>query len=867
MAAAPPRFWHAILKRALPADVRDAVLRDLDEVFQLKSAQHGEAAARRWYRREALSFSWRFTRERFAFRRRGVRFSLIDVKLAGRMVLKYPGLTIVGGTAIAIAIAVTTVAFEITHDFADPVLPLAHGDRIVALQMWDGRSLAAEPRVAYDLARWRGAKSIQETGAFYSLTRTLILEDGRGEAINAAVMSASGFRVAAVAPLMGRTLVDADEASGAPPVAVIGYSLWQTRFNGDPQVLGRTIHLGAAPGRMIVGVMPDGFLFPVKDSLWIPLTPPDPFTLKRFDGPGLHAFALLAPGYSRADAARELSAISGAEPPDPSRPAPLVPSVTAFPLGLVSPGFIRAAYKIQGVLVVIFVICCANVATLVFARTATRQAEISVRAALGASRGRILSQFFIEALVLAGLSATAGLFAARFVISRAMILIWSSGNTRPFWWDDGISTATLWYAGALTLLVAAICGVVPALKGTRRDTRTVLEEASGRGSTLRFGLASTGVIILQVALCVALLPAALSQAWIALQAQAGATGFPTHEYLSTALSVDSESEDRRAAIFRDLERRVRQEPDVRGVAFAASMPGSGTARVRVEVEGDDYRNRERPNACTTVVSPGFFESVEIAPTNGRVFGEADAEAGAKLIVINQPFADRVIGARNAIGRRIRVATADNSEPWLEIIGVVPDLTMNPLRPDLGEGFYRVARPGESGVSQMAVHVASDASAFAPRLRAIAAAVNPAIQLHQLLTLDEAGRVEQFGFRFFSFSLLAIGVMGVVLATAGIYAMMSFTVSRRMREIAIRAALGGSPRRIVVSIFSRAALQIAAGALVGVGLAFLEFPQTAREIWLPIGLACFLAAVGIFACLAPARRALRIQPSDALKDVG
>jgi hypothetical protein len=193
--------------------------------------------------------------------------------------------------------------------------------------------------------------------------------------------------------------------------------------------------------------------------------------------------------------------------------------------------------------------------------------------------------------------------------------------------------------------------------------------------------------------------------------------------------------------------------------------------------------------------------------------------------------------------------------------------MNPLRTDEGIGLYSPAAPGESGISLMAIRVAGDPAAFAPRLRTMAVNLSPVLQLKDPIPLNLVGRADQIGFRLFTGALAVVALIGIVLSAAAIYSLMSFTVSRRTREIAIRAALGANPRRIVAEIFARVALQIGFGALAGVTMVLFARPQTAREVWLPAGLALFMLIIGLCACVAPARRALRIEPSDALKDVG
>jgi hypothetical protein len=433
---------------------------------------------------------------------------------------------------------------------------------------------------------------------------------------------------------------------------------------------------------------------------------------------------------------------------------------------------------------------------------------------------------------------------------------------------------------------------VPALKGTRTGVSSGLQAAAGRGSSLRFGAGWTAIIVVQVALMVVLLPTALLQAWDAVRALPGAIGFPASEYLAAALQFDGVEPEparaggqeadahfiaqqndarvaRRAAMLNDLAARVAQEPDVTGVALADGFPGMSGRRGAVEIDGESdgviSRDRARPQSYTATVAPGFFGALQVPVLTGRAFTEADVVGDRPVAIVNQLFVSNILGGRNPLGRRVRFVSADPAAPWFEIVGVVPDLGFDLLHPEQGAGLYRAAAAGTDGVTVIAVHVASGASSFAPRLRAIAFQVDPDLRVAGPSTLDVIGRADQVFFRFFALAFGGVALIGIVLSTTGIYSMLSFTVSRRTREIAIRAALGANPRRIVFTIFSRAALQVGAGATAGVVMLLVARPRTAREVWLPIALAFFVCVVGVFACAAPARRALRIEPSDALKD--
>jgi hypothetical protein len=397
-------------------------------------------------------------------------FSL-DLKLGGRMLVKYPGLTIVGGLAMAFAICVGTVIFQVLSLFLHPTLPLPAGDRIVHIRNWDVAANRVDERALHDFTVWRGAlQSVTELGAWRDVTRNLIVAGGDARPVNVAEITASAFRVAGGTPLMGRVLVAADEQAGAPAVVVIGHELWRMRFGSDANVLGRTVQLGNEHAT-VVGVMPEGFEFPVAHDLWMPLRA-ELLNQAPRSGPGITVFGLLAPGATLDTAQAELTTLGrSAAIAQPATHEHLQPRVQAYAKLFFSDpkgdelGIFFAIYVFSVMLVVLV---CGNVALLMFARAATRESELVMRSALGASRSRIVVQMFAEALVLGTGAAMAGLLAADVALRNwGMEFLEINLGRLPFWYDLRVSPLTVLFALGLTVLGSAIAGVMPALKVTR----------------------------------------------------------------------------------------------------------------------------------------------------------------------------------------------------------------------------------------------------------------------------------------------------------------------------------------------------------------------------------------------------------------
>ncbi|HEV8217850.1 MAG TPA: ABC transporter permease, partial [Gemmatimonadaceae bacterium] len=341
------------------------------------------------------------------------RFSALDLRLGLRMLRRYSGITAVATVAIAVAVGLGSAYFEAVDKFLNPRLDIPGGDRVVSLLNWNVKQSNVESRALHDFAIWRAElKTVENLGASDEFIRNLATEDGRVEPVRGAELTANAFRLMGTSPLLGRTLVDRDESPAEPLVAVIGERVWKTRFDRDPAVLGKRVKVGTETAT-IVGVMPDAFAFPYNHRLWMPLRA-NGATLEPGTGPRIRIFGRLAPGASMDQARGELRVIGARmSASSPRTHENLRPFVTAYSEIIAVGGegrfFTRLLYLVNSIFLILLAIMCTNIATLVFARTMTRSWEITVRSALGASRGRIIGQLFSEALVLASVGTIVGL--------------------------------------------------------------------------------------------------------------------------------------------------------------------------------------------------------------------------------------------------------------------------------------------------------------------------------------------------------------------------------------------------------------------------------------------------------------------------
>jgi putative ABC transport system permease protein len=818
-----------------------------------------------------------------------MRFSWIDLKLGGRMLVKYPVLTIVGGLSMAFAIWVGAGTFEGIRQLLFPTIPLPDADRIVVLRNWDASANGPELRATHDFVSWRGSvQSVQHLAAYRTVTRNLMITEGLAEPVYTAEVSAAAFRALRVPPVLGRTLVESDEQADAPLVAVIGYDLWQRRFNGDSGVVGRTVRLTGAPAT-IVGVMPNGFAFPRTQQLWVPLRI-DVSGYDRRQGMAIQIFGRLAPGASLEQARTELTNLGRIAAGDfPQTHQHLRPQLFTFAESVRAiSGAGGAMTLLSGNIFVIMllVLVCANVGLLMFARAATRETEVIVRSALGASRRRIVMQIFAEALVLGGVAAVVGLAAAGWGVQWGLDhmrseLTDASGNF-PFWMDGKLSPLTVVYAAFLTLLAAAVAGILPGLKITRNLGNRLRGTTAGAGGT-QFGGVWTAVIVLQLAVTMGFPVATFFVREGAVNLETQPVPFPIDEYLSVRLDMEQSSSepgaDTSAAAFRaryaaaaqKFEMRLESEAAVAGVVFAQHLPRQYHPNNQVEVdEGAVAALDERGHRVgRSEVDPKFLDVLGVSMLSGRWFNTSDASSGARVAVVNKAFVDRVMGGKNPIGRRIRYVWDPEPQPWYEIIGVAPDVG---IRSGWGPaGIYHPLVRASMYPLNVAIHVRGDPREFVPRLRAIATDVDVTLRLTDVMPLKDVVNGEIRLLAFWVRLTTIVSAMILVLSLVSIYAVMSFAVSRRTREIGVRVALGANPWRIVRAVFKQPLRQLGLGLLAGTVLVWALQGGTDNGWPTPTQLltlgayTTLMTVVCLIACVVPTRRALNVQPTEALRD--
>jgi hypothetical protein len=517
-----------------------------------------------------------------------------------------------------------------------------------------------------------------------------------------------------------------------------------------------------------------------------------------------------------------------------------------------------------------------------------REPEIIVRHALGASRARVIAQIATEGLVLALAAAVLGLVVAqatvRYAWTRAPMV---TGDSLPFWVDLTLEPATIAYALLLALVAAALISLLPALKATGASVQRGLQGITSTGGTMKFGGIWSFIVGAQVAFTLLFVLAAVAIFTTSVRGQSMSAALPTERYLTFRLRMDNEAlagergvpDDgqigaRRARAYEELAGRLREEPGVTHVTYGDRLQTMSPEWVAVEMEQDGapparLQGHFEGGFAMAAVGAGYHDAFGAGIVAGRSLHTADAGAPNRPVVVNEAFM-RVVG-KNPVGARVRTLQRGSERelgPWYEIVGVVTDLEM--LFPaDWGGApyIYRAASAAELDPVVVAVRVAGDAAPLAPRVAALARQVDGGLQLRDIVTLETIV-AEQQRPTILTFVLASILVGAVVFSAAGLYALMAVAVARRTREIGIRIALGASRRRVLASVFAHAGRQLGGGIVAANSiillLAWRADNLTAELLVSSVMTSVLMAAVGVLACAAPARRALRIQPNEALR---
>jgi len=807
-----------------------------------------------------------------------VRSSLSELRFAFRSLRSQPGLSAIGIVALAMGIGFTTIMFSIVHGALYRGLPFPDGDRIYLLSGTNpSRGVERMGITVPDFVDWRSEqRSFEDLGAFTTGTINVSGIE-RPIRFDGGFMSANTFRILGVQPFLGRGFQEGEDLPGAPGVIVLAYHVWRDDFGSDPGVVGQPVRVNGEPST-IVGVMPEEFRFPVLQEVWVPLEL-DPLSEVRGEGRQLSVFGKMREGMMEEEARTDLGGIAQRlAQAYPESNEGMAPVITPYTENFIGQETTNILLVMLGVVLLVLVVACVNVANLLLARTAGRTRELAIRTALGASRSRVLGHLLAEATVLALLGAMGGLLVAKVGIDLFDRVVVDTDP--PFWFVFALDEPILLFVVAITVLAALVSGVIPGIKASGANTNEYLKDASRGSSSLRIGRLSRVLVIAEVTLSVGLLVAAglMTKGIVLLRTME--YGFEREAVFTARIGIfetDFPDGESRQLFFRNLEEGLANRPEVSAVALTSTLPGLGSGTTRFALLGEAYDSeQDYPMARTALITPDFFETFETEAIQGRTFTRADDPHGEHVAIVNRSFADRFFPGRDPVGEQIRPGTEEVDAPWLTIVGVAPDLYMQGVGNSDSEpaGFYTPLAQGDARFLTVAVRgQGRDARTLTSVVREEVGKLHPDTPLYWVQTMEEALAENLWQFDVFGGLFGIFGLGALFMSAVGLYGVVSFSVKQRTQEVGIRMAMGAGGGDVLRLVLRQGTIQVGMGLTLGLGLGWLlskamQVSVFGVEPWDPAvfaAIAAVMLATGFLASFVPARRATRVSPVEALRE--
>jgi putative ABC transport system permease protein len=806
---------------------------------------------------------------------------LQDLRYALRTLAKSRGFAGVAMVTLALGISASTALFSVIHNVLMQPFPYADSQRLMTIQIHDTERSEPGGRPAFagpELLDYAEQNHVFDR-VIASQPQDVLYTTGEGtERFEGYLITPGTFEFFGMPALIGRVMQPADYEPGAPPVFVLRYKTWVSRFNGDREVLNKQFVLNGT-SRTLIGVMPPRFAWGDAD-LWIPEKPSraqeaagSPFRRYWF------LLGHLRPGVSIRQAEADLDVVghrlAAVYPKDyPKNFKVQVQSLADMVVGR----FRTTLFIVLAAVGLLLLIGCGNVANLLLARATAREKEFAIRAALGASRWRLVRQLLVESLVLALGGAALGAFMAWGGLKALIAVI--PPRIIPAEAVIRLNGTVLLFTLAVAVLTALVFGLVPALHVSRRDLVDPLRD-SGKGTSggFRHGRLRDAVVVVEVALSLALLVGAglLMRSFVALREVD--LGLSPDHVLVARLPLPQDrykTAEQVAGFYRPLLARLKALPGVVEATETSTLPPYGGIRSEVEVAGKT--DPEKWNAVVQLCSEGYFAVVRIAFLEGRTFSEAEVSGARKVAVVNQTFAKKYLGKTSPLGQRIRLAELANfpdkvEDPSFEVIGVVKDAKNQGLEePPLPEAWvpYTVTGSGERGIL---VRTVNDPLLMLNAVRREIWATDRNVALTFTGSLE--GFISQFSYagpRFAFLMMTIFATIGLVLVTIGVYSVIAYTASRQTHEIGIRMALGARRADVLKLVIRMGARPVVLGLAIGLLVSLALSRVIASQLWGvspydPVTLASVVAVLlvtGLVACWVPARRATRVDPLVALR---
>lgn len=802
---------------------------------------------------------------------------LHDLRFAVRLLVKDRWFTAAVVVALALGVGVNTTVFTVINGWNLRDLPVDEPGRVMHLGTRDAQGRTRG--VSYlDFRDWRdGLRAFTGLAAYADTSMNLAVEGHPVDHLAGCFISANAFSALRERPIVGRDFRPEDDRPGAPPVIILGHSVWAERFGADTSAVGRTIRVNGAPAT-IIGVMPPGFMFPYLAEIWQPIAQMPDLAAQPRDARGIGVFGRLADGVTLVEARAELSVVGTALAAQfPATNQGVHATVTRFTeqyFGSITDGPPLILMVAVGF---VLLIACANAANLLLARAATRAPEISLRRALGASRGRIVRQLFVESLMLAAFAGVVGLLLA-WPLTRA-IAAETADFGLPYWARITFDGRVFAFVAAICVATALVFGLAPAWKLSRSGTAERLRDparTTSEGPRSRRWM--SGLLVGEIALSVILLASAGLLIRSARALYAADHAIDVSNVVTARLSLPSGqygTPQERIAFYEQLELRLASISSMSSAAIGTALPFFGATRRGVALESDlDPAAAGTRSAQTLAIGSRYFETLGLSLQRGRSFDARDGLPGRETVIVNDRFVTAYLSGHDAVGRRIRLidsGSARTSSSPLTIIGIAPTVRHAPAA-GASPVVYLPWRARPAATMQVMMRSRGDTAASVSLVREEVRALDADVPLYHLSTLERLSQQSRWTQRAVSSLLGLFASVATLLSGMGLYAVTTYSISRRTSEIGIRMALGAQ-RLQVAWLFLRGTLvHVGLGLTIGVAGA-AAMGQVLRGVLVqtnaldPVTFASvvvLLAVVAVVACLAPTWRASALDPAVALR---
>ncbi len=794
-----------------------------------------------------------------------------DLRYGLRTLRRTPLFTVVTLLCLGLGIGLNVTVFTFVNGIFLRPLPFAEPDRLVGIYENDLERGFTRSSVAWgNFAAWRERSGSFSTLAAYDDRSLNLTGSGDPARIPAAAVSHELFAVLGTAPARGRHFTPADDEPGAPGTVILSHGLWRNRFTLDPAVIGTTLTLDGE-AHTVIGIMPEGFRFPETADCWIPLRLSHPPGIGNHN---LEVVARLAQGRTMTSAQADLDDVMAALQAE-------YPATVGTRGAVVTSLRDELLYRprttvllFSGVVCFVLLLVCANVANLMLTRSEVRQREIAIRTSLGANRRRIVQQFGIESLLLAGGGGLLGLLLA--VLGRDLVLALAPGPI-PYYYSFAIGIPVIAAAVGLSILSAILFGTAPAVRSSRFPLAAALREGGGLTGSLRRRQLRSALVVIEIALTLTILTGSGLMLRTLGELRSLEPGFETDRLLTLGVSLPDEMAEEPALLrsfFARVLTRIEALPGVEQASSVSNLPlGRGMSYGSFSIEGQEAPPEgQQFYASNRIVQPSYFSTMGVPLLSGRIFDGRDTPESAPAAIISRTFAERFWPGGDCLGARIKYGDADSRWPWMEIVGVVGDTrhwgyTSDP-EPELYQVFAQLPVPFQTFVVRTAGDPGQQAEAVCGQIWAEA----PDLPVFDILTMEEVVSSNYRDSTLISWLFGFFSAVAVMLALIGIYGVISCSVERQMREFGLRLALGAQNRDVIGLVLGRVGVLVAIGIVLGFGLAGtgsrlirdLLFGVSALDPAVWLATVPLVAGIALLASWLPVRRATRVDPTVTLR---